>query len=322
MSKLGDGKFRILSLDGGGAKGFYTLGVLHEVEAKAGRRLHEVFDLIYGTSTGSIIATMLALGMSVDEIHDLYKKHVPTVMKPLLPETKTAKLATLATAIFGDTKFDAVKTGIGVVATNWLNEKPMIFKADAGQAHGRLATFVPGFGCTIADAVQASCSAYPFFKRKIVTTSSGDRIELGDGGFCANNPALYAVADATRAFKVTESDIVLLSIGVGIYPTPKSHFWHLGWWLGKLPSVKLLQKTLEINTQSMAQLHTLLFEKIRRLGSTRRSHSLKWRPTFSNTTWPSSISFASAGGSPFRTMNPRSTAFFSRSSHGDTRSNA
>lgn len=102
MSKLGDGKFRILSLDGGGPKGFYTLGVLHEVESKAGRRLHEVFDLIYGTSTGSIIGTMLALGMSVDEIHHLYREHVPTVMKPWLPKTKTAKLEALATAIFGD----------------------------------------------------------------------------------------------------------------------------------------------------------------------------------------------------------------------------
>jgi len=28
-----DGKFRILSLDVGGAKGFYTLGVLREIEA-------------------------------------------------------------------------------------------------------------------------------------------------------------------------------------------------------------------------------------------------------------------------------------------------
>ncbi len=262
MSKLGDGKFRILSLDGGGAKGFYTLGVLHEVEAKAGRRLHETFDLIYGTSTGSIIGAMLALGMSVDEIHNLYKEHVPTVMKPRLPSTKTAMLGTLATAIFGDTNFDAVKTGVGIVASNWLTEKPMIFKADASQAHGRHETFVPGFGCTIADAVQASCSAYPFFKRKTVTTSSGDQIELGDGGFCANNPSLYAVADATRAFNVAESDIALLSIGVGVYPIPRGHFWEIGWWLGKLPSVKLLQKTLEINTQSMDQLHTVLFGQL------------------------------------------------------------
>ncbi|MBZ9701782.1 MULTISPECIES: patatin-like phospholipase family protein [unclassified Mesorhizobium] len=54
--------FRILSLDGGGAKAFYTLGVLAEVKAAAGKRLHKVFALIYGTSTGSIIGTLLATG--------------------------------------------------------------------------------------------------------------------------------------------------------------------------------------------------------------------------------------------------------------------
>jgi patatin-like phospholipase/acyl hydrolase len=45
--------YRILSLDGGGAKGFYTLGALKEIEALAGRPLHECFDLIFGTSTGA-----------------------------------------------------------------------------------------------------------------------------------------------------------------------------------------------------------------------------------------------------------------------------
>jgi patatin-like phospholipase/acyl hydrolase len=61
-------------LDGGGAKGFYTLGVLREIEGLVNMRLHEKFDLIFGTSTGAIIAAMLALGHSVDEIHELYKK--------------------------------------------------------------------------------------------------------------------------------------------------------------------------------------------------------------------------------------------------------
>ena len=40
---------RILSLDGGGAKGFYTLGVLREVEALLGRRLYEHFPLCQGS---------------------------------------------------------------------------------------------------------------------------------------------------------------------------------------------------------------------------------------------------------------------------------
>ena len=57
---------RILSLDGGGAKGSYTLGVLKGIEGMVGP-LHQRFDLIYGTSTGSIIAALVALGHPVDE---------------------------------------------------------------------------------------------------------------------------------------------------------------------------------------------------------------------------------------------------------------
>ena len=45
---------RILSLDGGGAKGFYTLGVLKEIEALLDCPLYKRFDLIFGTSTGAM----------------------------------------------------------------------------------------------------------------------------------------------------------------------------------------------------------------------------------------------------------------------------
>jgi len=63
--------FRALSdfvADGGGAKGFYTLGVLKEIEAMLSQPLYQCFDLIFGTSTGAIIAALVALGSSVDDI--------------------------------------------------------------------------------------------------------------------------------------------------------------------------------------------------------------------------------------------------------------
>ena len=82
---------RVLALDGGGAKGFYTIGVLKELEALAGRPLCECFQLIFGTSTGAIIAALLALGESVKDIHALYKKHVPTVMRPSSPSGRSAQ---------------------------------------------------------------------------------------------------------------------------------------------------------------------------------------------------------------------------------------
>ena len=72
------GACRILSLDGGGAKGFYTLGVLKEIEA-LGRpliRLRLGFRHQYGRNH----RCTLGLGSPVDEIHRLYKEHVPMVM--------------------------------------------------------------------------------------------------------------------------------------------------------------------------------------------------------------------------------------------------
>lgn len=255
--------FRVLSLDGGGAKGFYSLGVLREVEALAGKPLCEAFDLVFGTSTGAIIASLISLGFTVDQIHDLYYQHVPQIMQAKSPAGKSAALADLAGEVFGDKMFTEVKTGVGIVATKWIFETPMIFKASVAQAHGRTPTFVPGFGVRIGDAVQASASAYPFFERKTVRTSAGDDVELVDGGYCANNPTLYAIADATKAFCIPVDRLRVLSVGVGMYPPPSAAIWNKMFWAKHLLSVQLLQKTLEINTASMEQLRTILFKDVR-----------------------------------------------------------
>jgi len=261
--------YRILSLDGGGAKGFYTLGVLQQVEAMlGGGPLCEHFDLIFGTSTGAIIAALLALGHPVQSIFELYKKHVPAICGKFLTSRRTKALAALVEKVFGKSNFAQVKTGVGIVATHWLQEKPMIFKGDVAQAHGSKATFAPGFGCTIAEAVRASCSAFPYFSRTVVHTSSGADIEAFDGGYCANNPTLYAIADAVKALQKRYDEIRVLSIGVGIYPEPKT--WvspkHVVTWFEEaflgFTSLELLQKTLNVNTTSMEQLRSVLFKDI------------------------------------------------------------
>jgi len=251
---------RILSLDGGGAKGFYTLGVLGEVEAMLPYPIHETFDIIFGTSTGSIIATLLATGKTVKEIHGLYCEHVPEIMRAKKAGERTRRLHQVGEAVFGDDGFDTVLTGLGIVSTKWQLETPMIFKSRQTQAHGRRATFVPGFGCTLADAVEASCSAYPFFDRKIVTTENGNEVELFDGGYAANNPALYALADATGPLGFAPHDCRVLTIGCGQYPEPRQGF--IARQIKSFLPVQLLQKTLEVNTASMDQLRQLLFSNV------------------------------------------------------------
>ncbi|MBA2125216.1 patatin [Hyphomicrobium methylovorum] len=253
---------RILSLDGGGAKGFYTLGVLREIEGMVKSRLHEKFDLIFGTSTGAIIAALLALGKSVKDISDLYEDNVPKVMKKKKRMSKSAALKKLGDDVFTDAMFTDMKTGVGIVTTRWVIERPMIFKTSVEQAHGRKGTFSPGFGVKVSDAVQASCSAYPFFERKTVKTDMGDLIELIDGGYCANNPTLYAISEAIMALKLSPEHLRVVSCGVGVYPSPKQSWFGTTKWAQKLPSVQLLQKTLEINTQSMDQLRHVLYQHV------------------------------------------------------------
>jgi patatin-like phospholipase/acyl hydrolase len=210
---------RILSLDGGGAKGFYTLGVLAQVEALLKTNLCNHFKLIFGTSTGSIIAALLSLGYKVADIHSLYKQHVPTVMRHSTPGGRSKALNALANEVFKDADFTQVKTGIGIVATHWNLEKPMIFKSTVDQAHGRKETFIPGFGCKISEAVRASCSAYPYFERYRLTTGQGITVELFDGGYCANNPTLYAIADAVKAFGKAYPTCVYSALAWGFTPS-------------------------------------------------------------------------------------------------------
>lgn len=178
------------------------------------------------------------------------------------PAEKSKALSELAADVFGDSMFADVKTGVGIVATKWVIERPMIFKGSVSQAHGRIGTFVPGFGVPIGEAVQASCSAYPFFNKKVIRTSAGNDVELVDGGYCANNPTLYAIADAVNALNIPPDQLRVVSVGVGTYPEPRARFFSAIRWAKYLQSVQLLQKTLEINTQSMDQLRTVLYAHV------------------------------------------------------------
>ena len=257
---------RVLSLDGGGAKGFYTLGILQEIEALAQQPLHSCFELIFGTSTGAIIAALLARGDSVASARALYERHVPTIMRANPVRPRTDALHALARAVFGDQQSEVFKTHVGIVTTNWSDERPMIFKTSSRQAHGSKSTFVPFFGCKVADAIIASCSAYPFFDRHKLKTSIGN-VELADGGFCANNPALYAVTDAHLALGYEHRNIRLVSLGVGSYPQPTLlrragrilQNWPL---LRHVPASDFIQKILSTNTKSMETLYAVIFQHV------------------------------------------------------------
>jgi patatin-like phospholipase/integrase-like protein len=241
-----------------GAKGFYTIGILEEIEAVTKQTLSGCFDLIFGTSTGAIIAALLARGEPMAKVKKLYEAHVPCIMGCWNATQRSDALRRVADEVFGSDRFDIFKTNVGIVAARWKDERPMIFKTSVEQAHGSKDSFQPGFGCTVADAIVASCSAYPFFKRPEIKTGKGDVVEVADGGFCANNPTLYAIADATRVLRQPYESLRVISLGVGSYPEPTN--WRR--WLKIFPTVPFIQKILGTNTCSMETLRFILFSNV------------------------------------------------------------
>lgn len=68
----GGGPKRLLSLDGGGIRGLVSIEILAAIEQAVGMRLCDYFDYVAGTSTGAILATCIAKGMSVKMISDFF----------------------------------------------------------------------------------------------------------------------------------------------------------------------------------------------------------------------------------------------------------
>ncbi|WP_282111698.1 patatin-like phospholipase family protein [Maribacter stanieri] len=255
--------FKILVLDGGGSKGVYTLGVLRELELKLGGKLHEHFDLIYGTSTGSIIGSLIALGYDIPSIEKLYLELIPEIMNANTKSGKSANLKEQAEKVFGNKKFDSFKTDIGIVALNYDTQYPLVFKSSINQAHAMKHSFEAGFGCTIAEAVQCSSSAYPIFDKKMINTTNQGKITTIDGGFIANNATLFALIDAHKAFNKDEAKIRLLNVGVGDF-VEKSMGWKTKILKWLLP-IKFVERIMNASTNTNVIVSKLLFPDLKSL---------------------------------------------------------
>lgn len=255
-----DCRFHVLSLDGGGSKGAYTLGVLRVVEELLKPPLCERFQLVYGTSTGAIIASMVALGDTVETIWDRYRSFAPAVGRQRSAKKRSAKLRTLASEIYNDRKFDSFQTRVGIVATKVAPHEPMIFKSHENQLLKSSGDFVPGFGATIAEAVVSSCSAQPYFKEFVLDLDSFGKRTLIDGGHMANNPTPLALIDTLQPLVQRADCVRVLSVGTGGFLEKRG--LHLGTLYRRICAFRRLMMLLESSTRTMEWLNNVLYGHI------------------------------------------------------------
>ena len=237
-----DGPKKILSLDGGGIRGALTLGYLKRLETILRVKekdpdllLCDYFDLIGGTSTGSIIAAALAIGKSVDEIADLYMDLGGKIfgqknnwwnpfetLKFLKASYSYQALETSLKDAFGDIKLgsDKIKTGLCIVAkradTNsvWpLINHPggMFYNSESGKNKDIF----------LWQAVRASSAAPTYFVPQMIDVGDGQHAAFVDGGVSmANNPAMTLLMVATLSgfpfhWPMSEEKLTLVSVGTG-----------------------------------------------------------------------------------------------------------
>lgn len=212
-------EFRILALDGGGIKGVFTAGVLAELENALQRRCVDHFDLIVGTSTGSIIAIGLGLGMPAKEILDLYRSHagdifpVRTGLKKHMGEARqlfgakhsTEGLRKVLEAKFGEKRLGDSAVRLVIPTFDAVKGLACTFKT---AHHDRT---INEFGFPAVEVAMASAAAPVFFPAASITGRNGGR--YWDGGVWANCPAMVGIVEAVSFLGAPLDRIRVLSVG-------------------------------------------------------------------------------------------------------------
>lgn len=226
-------KYRILALDGGGIRGLMTAVWLDRLEQKLGSPLKNHFDLFAGTSTGSILACGVAMGLSANSIIDLYINNASVIFPgrasrlwsrtrrllsqgPSAPRYDGKGLEQVLKSVFQRKNKPVLFGELGkkpvlVFSYDTLNRQSIVFK-NTKQEHTKIPVY---------QICKASSSAPTYFPAHVMRMGKAD-VPLIDGGVVANNPTACAIAEAIRINKRRRktnqcevTDFVVASFGAG-----------------------------------------------------------------------------------------------------------
>lgn len=229
---------RILSLDGGGIRGALTLGYLKRIEEiirvkenNPNLLLCDYFDLIGGTSTGSIIAAALAIGKGVDEITDFYMELGGKIFGEkrnwwnpfetrayLKAEFNYKALEQSLQNVFGLITLgdESIKTGLCIVAKRADTNSVWPFINHPDGKYYQKNKNIP-----LWQLMRASSAAPSYFVPQMIDVGNGESGAFIDGGVSmSNNPAFELLLVATLngfpfLWPFGEDKLSLVSVGTG-----------------------------------------------------------------------------------------------------------
>lgn len=276
-------KIKVLALNGGGARGLYTISVLAKLEEiiefekqTENVKIGDYFDLITGTSIGGILALGLASGKSARQLKAEFKESAPlifpwwryklqTLIKLFFPVYRSSPLKqTIEKMIGSEIRFKDLSTRVMIPSVNLSEGGPRFFKTP----HGKY--FYKDANVKLIDAALATSAAPTYFKPHFIKDEGH---HYADGGLVANNPSYIGLRevliDMQKDFKGVEAkDVKILNIGTlnenfCIRPKTLKRKWITGylflWGVGK----RLVASTMTANQDMQKK---MLIRELRCLG--------------------------------------------------------
>ena len=220
---------RVLACDGGGVRGLIMIRTLAELERRTGRRTHDLFDLVVGTSTGGVLALGICSHLSLDAIERCYREMRESFSDyhPVLQEVRRSMFGTSHDAgpiekalkgLFGENKhlLELPRWPLGAVLAATASQEPIepfLFRTYQLTGSAQQTNLFSGTAeALVWQAARATSSAPTFFPP--VQVGAGLYV---DGAILSNNPAGIALAEAQTLLPRASIDL-MVSLGTGCVP--------------------------------------------------------------------------------------------------------
>jgi hypothetical protein len=238
------GPRKLLAVDGGGIRGVLSLLVLARIESlliaeskRPDYRLADYFDYVAGTSTGGIIATGVAMGMSVADILAFYVNNGANMFDKasivdrirLLARYKSEPLAEQLREVFGiGTTLGApeIESLLLLIMRNATTDSPWPISNNPFAKYNALTHPACNSKFPLWQLVRASTAAPTYFPPEVIDCGDKPFVFVDGGVTMYNNPAFQMFLMATvdrfwvnapqkRGWDTGSDKMLIISVGTG-----------------------------------------------------------------------------------------------------------
>jgi patatin-like phospholipase/acyl hydrolase len=240
-------KYCILSIDGGGLRGVVPLTILKTIEAKTGKRIHELFNFIAGTSTGGLITSAISVKnpltpteplYTLDDVMNVYihrgheifpeRTKIGNILHGaedlFKPKFSDAGIKSVFTDVLKNYKMLDCLNDIMICCYDLNNNLPLFFKSRAAKINAAQNALL----YDVCRATSAGPSYLPSYEFVYPNDAEDPKRNCIDGGVYVNNPSMAALVEFSKHHydylpsipadtDIDYNNVFVLSLGTGSY---------------------------------------------------------------------------------------------------------